>query len=99
MRKAIRVSFRVPVEVREENGRFIVTCFLLESPQEAASKHAAIDNMANAVQLQMFSRFNDRAVDAFLRDHEFDAQHESGGIEGRPYIDVSIMLKAGAQPA
>ena len=99
MRKAMRVSFRVPVEVRQENGHFIATCFLLESRQVAASKHDAIENMAIAVQLKMFARFNNRAVDAFLRDHEFDAQHESSGIEGGPYIDVSIMLKAGAQPA
>jgi hypothetical protein len=99
MRKAIRVSFRVPVKVRQENDRFIATCFLLESLQEAGNKHDAIENMAIAVQLKMFSRFNNRAVDAFLRDHEFDAQNERSEIEGGPYIDVSIMLKAGAQPA
>ena len=99
MRKAIRVSFRVPVEVRQEDGRFIVTCFLLESRQEATSKHDAIENMAIAVQLKMFSRFNNRAIDALLRDHELDARHDSSGIEGGPYVDVSIMLKAGAQPA
>jgi hypothetical protein len=99
MRKAIRVSFRVPVEVRQENGRFITTCFLLESRHEAASKHDAIENMAIAVQLHMYSRFNNRRFDALLRDHALDAQNERSEIEGGPYVDVSIMLKAGAQPA
>ncbi|MGC2519401.1 MAG: hypothetical protein WA373_09895 [Burkholderiales bacterium] len=99
MRKEIRVSFRVPVEVRQENGRFIATCFLLDSRQEATSKHDAIENMANAIQLQMFSRFRDRAIDTFLHDHGLDAHDESSGIEGGPYVDVSIMLKADAQPA
>jgi len=99
MRKTIRVSLRVPVDVREENGRYVASCFLLDSHQEATSKHDAIENMANAVQSHMSSRFNDRAIDALLRDHALDAQHGRSEVEGGPYIDISIMLKAGAHPA
>ena len=94
MRKAIRVSLRVPVEIRQENSRFIATCFLLDFPQEAPSKHGVIERIANAVQMYLLSRFNDRTIDTFLDYHDLDVQQVSSGIvEYGPYIDVSVMLE------
>ncbi len=94
MRKAIRVSVKVPVEVRQENGRFIATCFLLSSSHDAPSKHGALENLAGAVQALMFSRFKDRDIDRLLQDHDLRAHLASNGIAGGSYIDVSVTLKA-----
>ena len=99
MRKALRVSFRVPVEVRQENGRYIATCFLLDVQREAPSKHEALEGMVKAVQLHLYSRFKDRTIDSLLRDHDLEAQPAPGGIEGSSYVDVSVMLKAPPQQA
>ncbi len=94
MRKAIRVSIKVPVEVRQENGRFIVNCFLLTSSHDAPSKHGALENFAGAVQALMFSRFRDRDIDRLLKDHDLRAQLASNGIAGGSYIGVAVTLKA-----
>jgi hypothetical protein len=94
MRKALRVTFKAPVEVCEERGNFIATCYLLDARYEAPSKHAALERVAEAVQSLMSLRLRDGTLDTFLREHRLGVQNAPDGISGGPYIEVAVMLKA-----
>lgn len=99
VRNAVQVSLRLPVEVRQENERFIATCFLLDLYQEAPSKHDVLQRLTNAVQSQLYLHFKDRVFDSLLDVHGLKAQQELGGIEAGPYIDVSVILNTPKQAA
>jgi hypothetical protein len=40
--KAMQVFFKVPVEISEEGGRFVVSCFLLDGQHEGPNKHETL---------------------------------------------------------
>jgi hypothetical protein len=94
VRKGLRVSFRVPVEVRGEDGKFVATCYLLDAPREAPSKDAVIRHVADAVRSLLYLRLRDRTLDAFLREHDLSVHEAVEGIQPGSYIDVTVSLRA-----
>lgn len=91
--KAMQVYFKVPVEVREENGRFIASCFLLESTHEGPNKHEALEALTNAVQTFMTACCGERTMDAVLHRHDLRLPDDGDEIHTGRFVDASILLK------
>ena len=94
MQKAVQISVRVPVEIRNEDGRIVTSCFLLDTPQKGSNKHDTLDALTDAVRSFLISSFGNGSIDRMLHDHELCPQDvRSGVIDGR-YIEVSLTLTA-----
>jgi len=94
MPKAVHISVRVPVEIRNEEGHIVTSCFLLDTPQEGSNKHDALDALTDAVRSFLISSFGNGSIDRMLHDHKLCPQDvQSGVIDGR-YIEVSLTLAA-----
>ncbi len=99
MQKAVHISVKLPVNIRNEDGRIVTSCFLLDTPQEGLNKPDALDALTDAVRSFLISCFENGTIDRMLHDHELCPQDvASSVIEGR-YIEVSLMLKAPAPDA
>ena len=96
MQKAVHISVKVPVEIRNEDGRIVTSCFLLDTPQEGSNKPDALNALTDAVRSFLISRFGAGSIDRMLHDHELCPQDvQSSVIDGR-YIEVSLTLTAPA---
>ena len=94
MQKAVHISVKVPVEIRNEDGRIVTSCFLLDTPQEGSNKSDALDALTDAVRSFLISCFGNGSIDRMLHDHELCPQDvRSGVIDGR-YIEISLTLTA-----
>lgn len=82
------------MEIRDEDGRIVTSCFLLNAPQEGASKPDALGALADAVRSFLILRFSDGSVDRMLHDHELFPQDVSSGVIDGRYIEVSLTLAA-----
>ena len=91
--KALQIYFKVPVEVRREDGRFIASCFLLDSTQEGPSKHETLAALTDAVQQYMTACCNDRTIDDLLHRHNLHLPGDNEELVTGHYIDVAIQLK------
>ena len=92
MVKAMQVFFKVPVEVRQERGRYVASCFLLDSHQEGPNKHEALVALTNAVQSFMTSCCSDRSIDAVLHRHNLRLPNAGDELMTGHYIDVAVLL-------
>ena len=94
MQKAVHISVRVPVEIRNEDGRIVTSCFLLDTPQKGSNKHDTLNALTDAVRSFLISSFGNGSIDRMLHDHELCPQDaRSSVIDGR-YIEVSLTLTA-----
>lgn len=94
MQKAVHITVKVPVEIRNEDGRIVTSCFLLDTPQAGLNKHDALDALTDAVRSLLISCFDNGSIDRMLHDHELCPQDvRSDVIDGR-YIEVSLTLTA-----
>lgn len=91
--KALQVYFKVPVEVRDENGSFVASCFLLSTTCAGATKHEALDLLTAAVQDFLAAQCAGRTVDEVLHQHDLSLPHPDEELVTGRYIDVSVMLK------
>lgn len=85
--------FKLPVEIRQEDGRFVASCFLLDTPQEGPNKHETLAALTNAVQSYMTSCCGDRAIDAVLHRHDICLPDAGEELKTGHYIDVEVLLK------
>lgn len=93
----MQVFFKVPVQIREENGRYIASCFLVDTHCEGPTKHEALETLTEAVHSFMTSCARDRTLDAMLRRHDLRLPDEGDELATGRYIDVSIQLKLPAR--
>ena len=91
--KALQIYFKVPVEVRREDGRFVASCFLLDTRHEGPNKHETLVALTDAVQTFMTERCNARAVDDMLHQHDLHVPDEGEELVTGHYIDVAVNLK------
>ena len=91
--KAMQMFFKVPVEIRQQDGRFIASCFLLDTHHEGANKHETLVALTNALQAFMTSCCGDRAIDAVLHRHDLRLPNVEDELRTGRYVDVSILLK------
>jgi hypothetical protein len=91
--KALQVYFKVPVEVRGENGAFVASCFLLSTTCSGPTKHEALDALTAAVQGFLSAQCAGRTLDEVLRRHDLRLPHPDEELVTGRYIDVSVMLK------
>lgn len=93
MTDAMQVYFKVPVQIGEENGRYLASCFLVDTPSEGATKHEALETLTKAVHSLMTSCARDRALDAMFHRHDLRLPEQGDELATGRYIDVSIQLK------
>ena len=93
MGNVLEVNFKVPARVRQENGRFIATCFLVDSPFDAPSKDEALARLSAAVRLCMAEVIDARTFDEMLARHELRAHGRNETFEAGPYIEVAVALR------
>ena len=91
--KALQIYFKVPVEVRKEGGRFVASCFLLDTRHEGTNKQETLAALTDAVQAFMTTRCKDRTVDAVLRQHDLRLPEPADELVTGHYIDIAIALK------
>ena len=91
--KALQIYFKVPVDVRKDEGGFVASCFLLESQHAAPNKHEALVALTDAVQTFMTSCCDRRVVDDVLRQHDLRLSDAGEAVVTGHYIDVAIQLK------
>ena len=89
----MQVYFKVPVQIGEENGRYLASCFLVDTPSEGPTKHDALESLTTAVHSLMISSARDRALDAILHRHDLRIPDQGDELATGRYIDVSIQLK------
>ena len=94
MQKAVHISVKLPVEIRNEEGRIVASCFLLDTSQEGSNKHDALDALTDAVRSFLISCFGIGSIDRMLHDHELCPQDVRGGVMDGRYIEVSLTLTA-----
>ena len=94
MQKAVHITVKVPVEIRNEDGRIVTSCFLLDTPQEGSNKHDALDALTDAVRSFLISCFGNGSIDRMLQDHELCPQDVRSGVMDGRYIEVSLTLTA-----
>jgi hypothetical protein len=94
--KALQIYFKVPVEVRKEDGRFVASCFLVDSLHEGPNKHETLAALTDTVQAFMTRCCNDRALDDVLHQHDLRLPDPGDELVTGHYIDVSIQLKTPA---
>ena len=83
MQKAVQICVKVPVEIRNEDGRIITSCFLLDTAQQGSNKPAALDALTDAVRSFLISCFDNGSIDRMLYDHDLVPQDvRSGVIDG-----------------
>jgi hypothetical protein len=93
MGKVLEVNFKVPAQVRHENGRFVATCFLVETRHDAPTKDEALARLSAAVRLRMGEVIDARAFDGLLARHELRSHGSNEAFEAGPYIEVAVALK------
>jgi hypothetical protein len=91
--KALQIYFKVPVEVRREEGRFVASCFLLDTLHEGPNKHGALAALTDAVQAYMSACCDARALDEVLQQHDLRLPAAEDELVTGHYIDVSVQLK------
>lgn len=94
MQKAVQIFVKVPVEIRNEDGRIVTSCFLLDTAQEGSNKPAALDALTDAVRSFLISCFDNGSVDRMLHDHDLCAHDVRSSIIDGHYIEVSLTLTA-----
>lgn len=91
--KAMHIVFKVPVDIEQIDGRFIASCFLLDTRHEGLTKHETLVALTGAVQSLLTSSCADRAIDAMLRRHDIRLPDAGDELETGHYIDVTVRLK------
>jgi hypothetical protein len=92
--RTLRVSVRVPAEIRAERGGFVATCFLVDRRHRAAAKDEALRKLARFMERWLSSRLEERTIDTLLRGHGFRAVDWPDATAGGPYVDISVVLLA-----
>jgi hypothetical protein len=93
MGKVLEMNFKVPAQVRHEDGRFFATCFLVETRHDAPSKSEALAKLSAAVRLRMGELIDARTFDRMLAHHALRAHGSNETFEAGPYIEVAVALK------
>lgn len=91
--KALQIYFKVPVEVRKDGGRFVASCFLLDTLHEGPNKQEALAALTDAVQAYMTACCKNRAVDAVIHKHDLRLPDAGDELVTGHYIDIAIALK------
>lgn len=94
MHKAVHISVKLPVEIRNEDERIVTSSFLLDTPQEGSNKPDALDALTDAVRSFLISCFGNGSIDRMLHDHELCPQDATSGVIDGRYIEVSLTLTA-----
>lgn len=91
----IRFGLTVPAEVREDEDHFVSFCPALEVYSQGPGEEAALDNLAEALQLFVESCLARGTLDRVLKDCGFEPEAaEPGPVEGRHMIHVPLSLVA-----
>lgn len=93
----MQVYFKVPVEIKEKDGRYIASCFLVDTHSEGPTKHEALDALTEAVHTFMTTSARKRELDSILHRHDLRLPDQGEELATGRYIDVSIQLKIPAQ--
>jgi hypothetical protein len=91
--KALQIYFKVPVEVRRDEGGFVASCFLLDDRFKGATKHDALMALTADVQELMTARCSARMLDALLRQYDLHVPDPNEELVSGHYIDVAVQLK------
>jgi hypothetical protein len=91
--KALQIYFKVPVEIRKKNGRYVASCFLLDIVQEGANKQETLAALTDAVQLFVTACCGSRELDEMLRRHDLRLPEVGDEMVTGHYIDVAVALK------
>lgn len=90
--KALQVYFKIPADVRGEQGCFVASCFLLKATCTGATKHEALDALTAAVQAFLAQQCAGRTLDDVLRQHDLRLPHPDEELVSGRYIDVAVLL-------
>jgi hypothetical protein len=90
--RALRLSLRVPANVRAERNGFVASCFLFDAAHRAPAKDEALRKLGRALEAWLCARLDDRTIDTFLRGHGFRAVEWPEAAGDGPYVDVSVAL-------
>jgi len=91
--EAMQMFFKVPVDIRQEDGRFVASCFLLDTEHEGPNKHETLESLTIAVQSYMTSCCAERSIDAVLHRYDLRLPEPGDELVTGHYIDVSVLLK------
>ncbi len=91
--KALHVYFKVPVEVRDENGRFVASCFLLPATCDGETKFEAISALTEVVRIFLTAQCTGRTLDDVLHRHDLQLPHPHEELVTGRYIDIAVQLK------
>lgn len=92
----MQVFFKVPVQIRQESGRYIASCFLVDNLCEGSNKHEVLEDLTVAVQSFMTTCAQERAIDALLHRHDLRLPEKGEELATGRYIDIAIQLKVPA---
>ena len=90
---AMQVYFKVPVQIRQENGRYFAECFLFDKHYDEPTKFEALASLTGAVQAFMTSCVRERGLDALFHRHDLRLPEINDELTTGSYIDVAIQLK------
>jgi len=91
----IRFDLAVPAQVREDGDHFVSFCPALDVYSQGPSEEAALDNLAEALQLFVESCLARGTLDRVLKDCGFEPEAaESEPVEDRHMIHVPLSLVA-----
>ena len=96
MASRIRFDPTVPAEVREDADHFVSFCPALDVYSQGPSEDAALDNLAEALQLFVESCLARGTLDRVLKDCGFEPGGGGAGARGRPAHGSRPALARGA---
>ena len=95
MASRIRFDLTVPAEVREDEDHFVSFCPALDVYSQGPSEEAALDNLAEALQLFVESCLARGTLDRVLKDCGFEPEAvEPEPVEDRYMVHVPLSLVA-----
>ena len=97
MSNRIRFELAVPAEVRKDGDRFVSFCPPLDVYSQGPSEEAALDNLAEALQLFVESCLARGTLDRVLKDCGFEPDADPKPMDDQHLIHVPLSLVAREQ--
>lgn len=97
MANRIRFELAVPAEVRKDGDHFVSFCPPLDVYSQGPSEEAALDNLAEALQLFVEPCLARGTLDRVLKDRGFEPDADPEPMDARHLIHVPLSLVAREQ--
>ena len=92
MANKIRFELAVPAEVRKDGDHYVSFCPALDVYSQGPSEEAALDNLAEALQLFVESCLARGTLDRVLKDCGFEPDANPEPMDDRHLIHVPLSL-------